>query len=110
MRRRSWTCFSGHGSKVMGALILGAASLISSHSSAQTQRYTVVELGTLSQGNVSIVRGPNGIGEGVGAGTETRTKPSGPRRGLVFRRGAAAEQVAGLTGGDDTSVFALNDN
>lgn len=113
MLQGSRTSGSSARGQFVAALILGAAFSAGGAAIAQTQapsqRYTLVDLGTLSQGNVSIVRGPNVSGEGVGAGT-VAGRPSGARRGLLFRSGAVAEPLAGLAGGDDTTVFGLNDS
>jgi len=113
MLKGRWTPRSGTRGQVLAALLMGAAFVTGGPATAQAQapshRYTVVDLATLSQGNVSIVRGPNVTGEGVGAGT-VAGKPSGARRGLLFRSGAIAEPLAGLAGGDDTTVFGLNDS
>ena len=112
MQNGRWTSRTGARRQGVAALLLGSLLLAGGAANAQTHtpapRYAVFNLGTLSQGNVSIVRGPNGTGEGVGAGT-VAGRPSGARRGLLFRWGAAAESLAGLSGGDDTTVFGVND-
>lgn len=84
-----------------------AMSFVGAAATAQT--YRMVELATLSQGNASIVRGPNGAGTGVGGGhlVDARSA-SGQRRGLVFEPGST-QQITGLAPGEDTVVFGIND-
>lgn len=89
-------------------LVLPAA-LIAPGLAAQT--YTMVDLGTFSQGVATVVRGPNGAGVASGSGNPAgpRRDGFGGRRGLVLEAGATPSLVSGLAGSDDTTVFAVND-
>lgn len=94
--------------KLAGSLLIIAASFLGANVGAQT--YRLVELSTLSQGNATVVRGPNGQGIGVGGGAVVGARAgSGQRRGLIFESGAV-EQIAGLADSDDTVIFGLNDS
>src|SRR5687767_9455573 len=93
--------------KLAGSLLIFAASFLGTHAVAQT--YRLVELSTLSQGNATVVRGPNGHGTGVGGGAVVGARAGlGQRRGLIFESGGV-QQIAGLADSDDTVVFGLND-
>lgn len=90
-----------------GALTLAGAGLLTP--TAQAQNYTLIDLGTLAPGLATIVRGPNGGGDGVGGGHVPRRGLSGERRGLMFAPGWLPQTVGGLDDTDDTSVFGVND-
>jgi len=93
--------------KPAATLLIFAATLLGDHAAAQT--YRLIDLATLSQGNATVVRGPNDAGIGVGGGAVVSPRgTSGERRGLLFESGAV-QQIAGLSGSDDTVLFGVND-
>jgi probable HAF family extracellular repeat protein len=71
--------------------------------------YNVIELTTLQQGHVPVVRGVNSAGVAVGGGKVLGNEARSGRRGLLIPRSGGAQQVAGLPGTDDTIVFDIND-
>jgi probable HAF family extracellular repeat protein len=94
--------------KLVASLLIFTASFLGTHAAAQT--YRLVDLSTLSQGNATVVRGPNGQGTGVGGGAVVGAREgSGQRRGLLFE-GGVVQQIAGLADSDDTVIFGLNDS
>lgn len=73
--------------------------------------YTLVDLGSLTQAQVPVVRGPNSQGHASGSGRPDGARDGGGRRGLVFDGGGlTAQQVEGLAGLDDPAVFGINDH
>jgi probable HAF family extracellular repeat protein len=71
--------------------------------------YNVIELVTLQQGHVPVVRGVNSAGVTVGGGKVLGNEARTGRRGLLIPRSGGVQQVAGLPGTDDTIVFDIND-
>jgi uncharacterized membrane protein len=93
---------------LMGSVVLGMSFLAANVAAAT---FTVIDLATLSQGSVAVVRGLNIAGVAGGGGNPAGPgATSGPRVGLVFQSGAVPRRVTGLPGSDDTTIFGLNDN
>jgi probable HAF family extracellular repeat protein len=71
--------------------------------------YTVVELATLEQGSTIVVRGPNGMGVGVGGGRLVGRGPEAKERpGLRMAHGDL-QRISGLPGSNYSSVLGIND-
>lgn len=88
---------------------LVAAFMSASAASAGAATYTPIDLGTLAEGTMIVVRGPNVAGVAVGGGRPVIGGRQAPRReGLVFDRGAT-QNIPGLAGSDETNVLGIND-
>lgn len=92
-------------------LLLAAAFLAPGYASSAS--YTVIDLATLAQGALTVVRGPNSSGNVVGGGkvastSSVTTKVTGARNGLVLGNGLL-QQINGPASGDYTTVFGIND-
>src|SRR5437763_8902236 len=70
---------------------------------APPARYTVVDLGTLEEGNSIVVRGLNNNGEATGASVSGRG-----HRGFVVARGRI-DRAGVRAGGDHSVVRGIND-
>lgn len=84
------------------AFVLGATGAVAA-------TYNVIELATLQQGHVPVVRGLNSAGVAVGGGKILGDEARIGRRGLLIPRSGGTQQVAGLPETDDTIVFDIND-
>ncbi|MGZ5180652.1 MAG: hypothetical protein ACXWC2_09250 [Ramlibacter sp.] len=84
-----------------------AAIAFASVGPALAADYNMVDLGTLDQSTVAVVRGLNLGGTVVGGGRLVG-RSAGAREGLVFDRGST-QGVPGLPGSQNTNVFGIND-
>jgi probable HAF family extracellular repeat protein len=88
-------------------LLVPALSMLAGNAAAQS--YRVVDMATLAPGSSVVVRGPNTAGLAVGGGRLVANGSTLPRVGLLFQSGAAAQQIVGFAGSDNTTVFGVND-
>src|ERR1700720_831433 len=86
-----------------GALLLLPMFVPGRVSLAGAARYTVVDLGTLEEGNSIVVRGLNNNGEATGASVSGRG-----HRGFVVARGRL-DRTGVRAGGDHSVVRGIND-
>jgi len=89
------------------ALAAGLLSAVAA-ATAAAPSYTVTDLAALQPGHANVVRGPNNQGRATGGGRLVDDR--GGRKGLLFEGGAATQQVAGAVGGENSTIYRINDN
>lgn len=92
----------------VGRVVLACALAAGTTVASAAPSYTLTDLAALQPGHANVVRAPNNQGRSAGGGVLVNDR--GGRRGLVFEGARAAQQVAGSSGSENSTIYRINDN